>query len=58
MTCHHIVQKESLLWWPFKSLWMQGICPRANLDANMKECIYLGLARGEFGFRLWDPIIV
>jgi len=37
---------------------MQGICPRANLDANMKECIYLGLARGEFGFRLWDPIIV
>ncbi|WVZ24581.1 hypothetical protein V8G54_003125 [Vigna mungo] len=28
---------------------------RAKLDAKAKDCIYLGSARDEFGFRLWDP---
>ncbi|WVZ17355.1 hypothetical protein V8G54_010337 [Vigna mungo] len=28
---------------------------RAKLDAKVKDCIYLGSPRDEFGFRLWDP---
>ena len=29
---------------------------RAKLDANSKQCIFLGYAHDEYGYRLWDPV--
>ena len=29
---------------------------RTKLDRKSKECIFLGYAREEFGYRLWDPV--
>lgn len=29
---------------------------RSKLDDKSKQCIFLGYAHGEFGYRLWDPI--
>ena len=29
---------------------------RIKLDGKSKECIFLGYAREEFGYRLWDPV--
>ena len=29
---------------------------RTKLDGKSKECIFLGYAREEFGYRLWDPV--
>ena len=29
---------------------------RAKLDANSKQCIFLGYAHDEYGYKLWDPV--
>jgi transposase InsO family protein len=29
---------------------------RSKLDGKSKQCIFLGYAREEFGYRLWDPV--
>lgn len=29
---------------------------RSKLDDKSKQCIFLGYAHSEFGYRLWDPI--
>lgn len=29
---------------------------RSKLDGKVKQCIFVGYAHEEFGYRLWDPI--